>query len=158
MSGLLIFAIILGILGILGSVLPGLPGPPLSWIGMLLVYLSDEADPMTKKVLFIWLAVVVLITLLDYVLPIFMTREFGGHKAASVGAMLGLFAGMFFTPVGMIGGSILGAFIAEFFFEDGGVWESFKASLGAFVGFIVTTVGKLVVAGWIFIVILRHII
>lgn len=157
MSGLLILAIILGFLGILGSVLPALPGPPLSWVGLLLVYLSEDADPITKKALFIWLAVVVLVTLLDYLLPILMTRQFGGHKEASIGAMIGLFAGIFF-PIGMIIGSILGAFIAEFLFADSGSWEAFKASLGAFIGFIVTTVSKLCVAGMIFWVIIKHII
>lgn len=148
-------AIILGLVGILGSILPGLPGPPLSWAGLLLLRFSDKADPVSNKVLLIWLAVVVAVTLIDYVFPALTTRQFGGHKAASVGAMVGLFVGMILTPIGMILGSVLGAFLAEFYVENGGVWESFKASIGAFIGFIVTTVLKLAVAGVLFWVILR---
>ena len=73
-----------------------------------------------------------------------MVKSTGGHKAASIGAVIGLFAGMFLTPVGMIGGSLLGAFIGEYFVEDAGVWASFKASIGAFAGFICGTVMKLI--------------
>jgi len=156
MDAMIAIAIILGIVGILGSVLPGLPGPPLSWAGLLLLRFSDKADPVSNKVLIIWLIVVLVVTLIDYVFPALTTKQFGGHKAASIGAMVGLFVGMILTPIGMILGSVLGAFLAEYFIEHGGVWESFKASIGAFVGFIVTTVLKLVVAGILFWVIIVY--
>ena len=35
---LLILGFILMIIGILGSLLPALPGPPISWVGILLLY------------------------------------------------------------------------------------------------------------------------
>ena len=35
---LAIVAIILGIVGIIGSIVPGIPGPPLSWVGLLILY------------------------------------------------------------------------------------------------------------------------
>ncbi len=38
------------------------------------------------------------------------------HKYGSWGAIAGLFIGMIYPPVGMILGSLLGAFVAEFFF------------------------------------------
>ena len=34
-----IVAIVLGVIGIVGSIVPGLPGPPLSWFGMLAIYI-----------------------------------------------------------------------------------------------------------------------
>lgn len=142
-----ILGIVLGVVGVIGCIVPGLPGPPVSWLGLLCVYLSESADPVSSRFLLIALGVVTLVTVLDYVLPARLTRSFGGHKAASTGAMLGLFAGMFFTPVGIIGGSLLGAFLGELFFEDGGVWSSFKASVGAFLGFILTTGVKLACCG-----------
>ena len=58
----------------------------------------------------------------------------------------------------MFMGSILGAFIGELVVENRGIWESFKASIGAFFGFIVTTGLKLILCGWIFLVIIIHII
>ncbi len=147
MTVLVVLAVILGIVGVLGSILPGLAGPPISWTGLLLMYFAHTDDPVSLTALLVWLAVVVIITAVDYVIPPALTKTFGGHKAASVGAMIGLFAGMFLTPVGMVGGSLLGAFIGELFVTDKGVWASFKAALGAFVGFILTTGLNLVLSG-----------
>ena len=52
---LIVFAIIFAIVGIIGSVVPGLPGPPMSWVGMLLVFFAGKAgerpDPMSIKTL-----------------------------------------------------------------------------------------------------------
>jgi len=145
-----IFAILLGLIGIVGSIVPGLPGPPLSWVGMLLIYISGTkggADPLSLKALLIWLAVVTLVTVLDYVVPAWFTKVTGGHKQASTGAIIGLFVGMLLPPVGIIAGSLLGAFLGELLFADRGVWDSFKASIGAFLGFISGTGMKLICSG-----------
>ena len=148
MTFLEILAILLAVLGIVGSVVPALPGPPVSWIGVLCAYFckgtNQDGDPMTLTILFVLLGVTILVTVLDYIVPAWMTRTAGGHKAASVGAVIGLMAGMFFAPVGMIGGSLLGAFLGELLVADSGVWASFKASLGAFAGFICGTLMKLI--------------
>jgi len=149
MDVLCVFALILGLAGIAGSIIPGIPGPPLSWAGMLLVYFSGQrgvADPMTLKFLLIWMAVTVVVTIFDYFVPAWFTKVTGGHKAASVGAITGLFVGLF-SPVGIILGSLIGAFAGEFLFAKRGVWDSFKASLGAFLGFISGTGAKLIVSG-----------
>ena len=74
----------------------------------------------------------------------------GGRKSAGVGAVIGLFAGMFIPPVGMILGSLLGAFLAEFFLENQGTWASFKSSIGAFLGFLTGTGLKLITSGLMF--------
>lgn len=146
-----VLAVIAAIIGIIGSVVPGIPGPPISWIGLLFAYLSKGVDgggePMTSTFLFIWLAITVAVTVLDYIMPAWFTRATGGHKAASTGAIIGLFAGMIIPPIGILAGSLLGAFLAEFLVEQRGVWDSMKASMGAFLGFILTTGMKLVASG-----------
>lgn len=151
MSGLEILALVAALFGLIGSIVPGLPGPPVSWVGMLLVFLEKDlgpsGEPMTTTFLFIWLGITVLVTILDYVVPAWFTRVTGGHKAAGVGAIVGLFAGLFIPPVGMIFGSLAGAFLAELLFEDNGVWPAFKASIGAFLGFIAGTGMKLICSG-----------
>lgn len=158
MSVLAIIAIILGILGIIGSVVPGLPGPPLSWVGLLLLYFAPLDDPVTVTGLIVWFVVVAVVTVVDYIFPATMTKAMGGHKAASIGAVVGLFLGMFLTPIGMIGGSLLGAFLAELLIDNGGVFRSFKASIGAFLGFILTTGLKLICAGILLWVIIKHLV
>lgn len=151
MEVLAVFAIIAAVIGLIGSIVPGIPGPPVSWVGLLLAYFcggfNGDGNPMSLTFLIVWLVIVVAVTVLDYVIPAWFTRFTGGHKAASVGAIVGLFAGLLIPPVGMIAGSLLGAFLAELFVEDGGVWNSFKASIGAFLGFIFTTGMKFIVSG-----------
>jgi hypothetical protein len=147
-----ILAILLGVVGIVGSVVPGLPGPPLSWVGLLVLYLwgsgtDSGGEPMTLSFLLIWLAVTVVVTVIDYVVPAYFTKLTGGSKAGGWGAMLGLIAGIFLTPVGMILGSLLGAFIAEFVFAKKDTGTSIKSALGAFLGFLFGTGAKLTVTG-----------
>ena len=147
-----IVALLLGLVGIAGSILPGLPGPPLSWVGLLLVYLwgggTDGAgEPMSLTFLLIWLAVTIVITIVDYVVPAYFTKLTGGSKAGGWGAIIGLFVGMFVPPVGIIVGSLAGAFIAELIFARKDTATSLKSALGAFLGFIFGTGAKLVAAG-----------
>ena len=102
---------------------------------------------MTLTFLLVWLAVTIIVSILDWVVPGMFTRVTGGHKSAGVGAVVGLIAGMFIPPLGLILGSLLGAFIAEFFIEDQGAWASFKSSIGAFLGFLFGTGLKLITSG-----------
>ena len=147
-----ILALLLGLVGIVGSIAPGLPGPPLSWVGLLLIYIwgggTDGAgNEMSLTFLLIWLAVTVVITILDYVVPAYFTKLTGGSKAGGWGAIIGLFAGLIVPPVGMIVGSLLGAFIAELVVAQKDTATSIKSALGAFLGFLFGTGAKLVAAG-----------
>ena len=147
-----IVALLLGLVGIAGSILPGLPGPPLSWVGLLLVYLwgggTDGAgEPMSLTFLLIWLGVTIVITIVDYVVPAYFTKLTGGSKAGGWGAIIGLFAGLVVPPVGMIVGSLLGAFVAELIVAKKDTATSLKSALGAFLGFLFGTGAKLVAAG-----------
>lgn len=148
MDILSILAIVAGVIGIIGSIVPGLPGPPVSWAGMLLAFVvkgtNSSGDTMSLTLLIVFLAVTVAVTILDYVIPARFTSLTGGSKAASTGSLIGLFAGMIFTPVGMIAGSLLGAFIAELLVENKTPGASLKSALGAFLGFICGTGIKLI--------------
>lgn len=152
MTALEIFAIILAAGGIIGSVAPGLPGPPLSWIGLLLIFIGGGCS---TTALLVWLLVTIVVSVLDYVVPSWLTKTSGGHKAASWGAVIGLFAGMILSPIGMVTGSLLGAFLGELLVEGSSTWTSVKAAFGAFLGFILGTGLKLIVSGILFVVILK---
>ena len=69
------------------------------------------------------------------------------HQAGGWGAIIGLFAGLIVPPVGMIVGSLLGAFIAELVVANKDTATSIKSALGAFLGFLFGTGAKLVAAG-----------
>lgn len=145
---LIVIAIILAIVGIIGSIVPGLPGPPLSWIGLLLAFLSHKlggAD-MSLTFVLIWLGVTVIVSILDYTVPAKFTKLAGGSKAGSRGALIGMIIGIFLTPIGMIPCSLAGAFLAEMFQENKTAGQAFKAALGTFAGFLVGTGMKLIVS------------
>ncbi len=148
-------AILAGIIGIAGSILPGLPGTPVSWVGLLILYIWGNGpafggDPMTMKTLIIWGVVVALVSVIDYVVPMYFTKVTGGSKYAERGALAGLVIGIFLTPVGMILGSFLGAFLAELYYNRQGVMQALKAAVGSFLGFMLGTGLKTIVAALIF--------
>lgn len=149
---LIVLAFILCIVGIIGSIVPGLPGPPLSWIGLLLAYLSHRmggAD-MSMTFLFIWLGITIIVTILDYIVPAKVTKLAGGSKAGSMGAMIGMIIGIFLTPIGMIPCSLIGAFLAEMFQENKSASDALKSALGCFAGFLIGTGMKLLASGMMF--------
>ena len=92
---LAILAFILMVAGILGAVVPVLPGPPLSFIGLLLLQWSGYAG-FSPAFLWIWGLIAAGITVMDYVLPSLMAKQFGGSRSAAIGSFLGLVIGVFF--------------------------------------------------------------
>lgn len=146
-----ILAVLAGIIGIAGSILPGLPGTPVSWVGMLILYIwgtgTDRfGNEMSLKTLIIWGVVVAVVSVIDYIVPMYFTKITGGSKYAERGAMIGLIAGIFLTPVGMILGSFLGAFLFEMYYTRQGAGQALKAAIGSFLGFITGTGLKTIVA------------
>ena len=146
-----ILAIVAGIIGIAGSILPGLPGTPVSWVGMLILYIwgsgtNAAGEPMSVKTLVIWGVIVLIVSVIDYIVPMYFTKVTGGSKYAERGAMIGLIAGIILTPIGMILGSFLGAFLFELYYTRQGVGQALKAAIGSFLGFITGTGLKTIVA------------
>ena len=148
---IIILAIVAGIVGIVGSIIPGIPGPPISWIGMLILFIWGSGTnyagmPMGLWALVVWGVIVAIVTVVDYIVPMYLTKATGGSKYAEWGAVLGMIAGIFLTPIGMILGSFLGALIAEMIFAKKDTKSSLKAALGTFIGFLLGTGIKTIVA------------
>ena len=142
---IVILAILAGVLGITGSILPGLPGTPISWVGLLLLYIWGPEE-MQMKTLVIWGIVTIVVSVVDYVVPMYFTKMTGGSRYAERGAMAGLIIGIIFTPVGMILGSFLGAFLSELYWGKKSGGEALKAAVGSFLGFITGTGLKTIVS------------
>ena len=146
-----IIAIVAGIVGIAGSILPGLPGTPVSWVGLLILYIwgngtNASGDEITMRTLLVWGIVVAIVSVIDYIVPMWFTKVTGGSKYAERGALAGLIAGIILTPVGMILGSFLGAFLSELYYSRKGTAQALKAAIGSFLGFITGTGLKTIVA------------
>jgi uncharacterized protein YqgC (DUF456 family) len=147
-----VIASCLMIAGIVGSVVPFLPGPPLSYVGLLILQLR-EITAFSTKFLLIWLAIVIVIVVLDYLVPVYGTKKFGGSKYGMWGCTIGLIAGFWFGPIGIIAGPFVGAFVGELLANNESD-RALKAALGSFIGFLFSTLLKLVaclVMGWYFI-------
>jgi uncharacterized protein len=139
----LILGIILMLGGIAGCFLPVLPGPPMSYVGLLILQLRTE-PPFTVKFLVIWAIVTAVVTALDYYIPIYGTKKFGGTKYGVWGCTIGLLVGLWLGPVGVIIGPFAGAFIGEMIYNSNSK-IAFKSALGSFLGFLAGTLLKLVV-------------
>ena len=147
MLALKIIAVIIGIAGLVGCILPVLPGPPLSWVGLLLVFLTGQSE-MTAGFLIAWLVVAIVVTVLDYIVPSWITAKTGGSKAAARGTLVGLFLGLiFFPPWGMIAGSFIGALVSEIIINGSDLQKSLKPAFGSFLGFLLSTGLKLTASG-----------
>jgi uncharacterized protein len=136
------------ILGILGCILPVIPGPPIAWLSLLLLQIAEkDPRPFSTQTLVIWGVVTLLVTILDYVVPAWGTKKFGGSKYGTWGSTLGLLIGLFFGPPGIIIGPFAGAVIGELI---GGksTKVALKAGFGSFIGFLAGVLLKLVVAVW----------
>ena len=131
---LLIFSIILMILGIIGCLVPVLPGPPLSFLGMILLHFTKFAD-FSSTILITMAAIAVVVSILDYVVPVWGTKKFGGSKYGTRGATVGLIIGLFLGPPGIIIGPFVGAFVGELIFKDD-MKYALKAGFGSLLGFL----------------------
>ena len=141
---LLILGFLLVIIGVAGSFLPVLPGPPLSWAGLLLLYLTKPVA-INYWVLGVTLAITIVISILDYVIPAQGTKRFGGSRYGIWGTNIGLVVGIFAPiPGGFIIGPFLGAFLGELLYNSKDHKRAFKAATGSFIGFLASTFMKFV--------------
>jgi uncharacterized protein len=141
---LLIIGFLMMVLVILGSFMPVLPGPSLSWLGLVLLYLT-KAVPVNYWVLGFTLLITVLISILDYVIPSKGTKKFGGSSYGIWGTNIGLIVGIFAPiPFGFIIGPFVGAFIGEMLYDKNHN-RAIKAATGSFIGFLASSFMKFVV-------------
>lgn len=143
---LIIFALVCAIVGVLGSILPALPGPPFSYLGLLLLLPCEGAD-ISKTALWVYGILLVIVTILDYIAPVWLTNASGGSKQATRGSMIGLIIGLFvFPPWGLIFGPFVGAFLGELMTQSSKS-KALKVALMSFLGFILTTGMKIIYGG-----------
>jgi len=124
--------------GLIGSFLPVVPGPPLSYLGLLTLQLTSSHS-FSLSFFIIWALVVVALMVLDNVIPAYGAKKFGGSAYGIWGCMLGMGIGIFFPPLGLVLGPLAGAFLGELV---GGKKseQAFRSAWGSFVGFLASTV------------------
>ena len=132
-------------LGLIGVFIPFLPGLPFSYAGLLLLQLAQQ--PFTISFLIVWVIIVAVITIGDSLMPTWGTKKFGGTPYGILGSMIGLIIGVFFfPPIGFIAGPIIGAFVGEIV-AGKKYGRALKSAFGSFIGFMISTGIKVVIAG-----------
>ena len=142
-----ILAVLFGVVGCVGCIVPVLPGVMLAYAGYLSLYFCSYST-ISLAWLVVFGVLTLAVSLLDYLLPSYMTRKFGGTKAGERGAMAGVIAGMFFGPIGIIVAPFIGAVVAELIYDSSDKERAFKSGFGSFLSFFVGTGIKLALSMW----------
>lgn len=154
-----VFLIVLGaiclLIGLIGCVAPVLPGVPLSYLGLLLLHWTDRVQ-FSWQFLTVWAVVVVVIQVLDYFIPAWGTKKFGGTKYGVWGSTIGLIAGFFMGPLGIIIGPFIGAVLGELIYfnrhpqpaneqpHNTNFNRALRAGFGSFIGLLTGTLIKVI--------------
>ena len=148
-----IVGIFLILVGIAGAIIPGIPGPIVSFFALLILQLKEN-PPFDEELLVIMGIIAAGVTFLDYVVPIWGTKKFGGSKMGVRGSIVGLLVGIIGLPIlgiviGPLGiiGIILGPFVGAYIGESMAGKDSttaMRSAVGSFIGFLGGTLMKLV--------------
>lgn len=150
---LLIIAFILMLIGIIGCIVPGLPGTPIAYVGLWIAQATDRVN-FSWQFLLIWGIVVIVVSVLDYVVPAWGTKQFGGTKWGVWGSTIGVFVGLFFGALGVILGPLVGAILFELIptvskgqLSSQAISAALRAGWGSFIGILFGTIIKLIACG-----------
>jgi len=142
---LLVIAFLLMLIGVIGCIVPGLPGTPIAYLGLWIAQATERVD-FSWQFLLVWGIVMIAVSALDYVVPAWGTKHYGGTKYGVWGSTLGVFVGLFFGAAGVILGPLVGAVLGEML-SGKALAEALKAGWGSFVGILFGTVIKLICCG-----------
>ena len=134
---LVILALLFGVIGVIGAVLPGLPGTPISFVALLLLIFCNGNEISTTTVIINGILATI-ITLLDYVAPVWFAKRSGGSKYGTWGTTIGLIVGLFLGIPGILLGPFLGAYIGELIAKTPAD-KALKIATMSFVAFMLTT-------------------
>ncbi|MDR3094186.1 MAG: DUF456 domain-containing protein [Bacteroidales bacterium] len=150
---LFVVSLLLLLVAIAGCFLPILPGPTLAYIALLVRhFFTTPEKAYSTTFLVVTGTVMAVVFVLDYVIPGWLMRKTGGSKSGSRGALIGMFAGIIFTPIGMLLGMLLGAFIGEWL-NNHNFERSLSMAVFSFLGFLLSTGIKFIyciVVAWYF--------
>lgn len=136
--------VILCLVSVIGSVVPALPGPPFAWAALVFAYFACEPY-VSLTVVIVFGILTLLVAILDYVAPGFVTKIGGGSREAVIGSTVGVFVGMLFMPLGLVLGPLVGAFIGEMIATDQ-TSVALRVAFLQFISFLITSGIKLILS------------
>ena len=143
-----VLAVLFGVVGCVGCIVPVLPGVALAYAGYLCLYFCSYSE-ISVAWLVVFGVLTAIVSVLDYLLPSYMTKKFGGSKAGERGAMAGVLCGFLFGPIGIIVGPFVGAVLGELIFDNSDKQRALRSGFGSFLSFFVDTGIKLALSLWL---------
>ncbi len=136
-----------------GAILPALPGVPLAALAIIILQIAlPEGSKYSWFTIVFVLLVTVFISLLDYYMPIWGTKRFGGTpsgvKGSAIGLVLGALVAIFSAGIGasaLLIGPFVGAYIGEKYIASASNEVALKSAFGSLAGFLIGIFGKLMV-------------
>lgn len=135
-----ILSFLLIIVGIIGTIVPMLPGLFLCLAGLLSYKFFGYGNELSMTYIWIFSILTLLSMLLEYVIPIKLTKKYGGTNWGNYGGIVGMLIGFFIPiPLGFLIGMFVGVFIGELLHDQKDVNKAVKSVKGAVMGFLYST-------------------
>lgn len=132
-------ALLLILLGLIGCFVPVLPGVVLAYAGLFVMSFCD-ASQITATQLWVYLALSIVVSIADFVLPAQLTKIAGGSKEGIRGATAGMIAGMLLGGIiGIIIGPFVGAVVGELIRDGRDKGRALRSGMASFAAFLVGT-------------------
>ena len=143
---LIILGLLIAVVGLIGCIIPAIPGPPLNFLALVILELAIE-NAFTSDFFIFWAIITVVITVLDYVLPIMGAKVYKASSFGIWGSIIGMIIGiLFFPPFGMILGLFVGAVLGELI-AGKEEWQALKVGTVTFVASMLMILIKLAASG-----------
>ena len=141
-----ILIILCFIVAFIGTFYPIIPSVVFMLLGYVLYGLFFSFTELTLLFWVIKILFVILLFSADMAANAFGVKKFGGTKAGMWGSTIGLLFGPFVIPVaGILIGPFIGAVIAELFVTRHGLIQAIKSGVGSLIGFLTSSVVKVIV-------------
>lgn len=135
--------------GLVGSIIPVLPGHLIILLAALAHWLMLRSSPAGSGVEWWTFLVLIVLAAVSQALEMLSgaagTRWFGGSRWGAAGALLGGLVGMFFFPVGLVLGPLLGAFLFEWAFAKKDLKPATVSGVGSVAGTLAGILIKMII-------------
>lgn len=136
LAGVLVLA------GVAGTILPALPGVPLVFAGLLLAAWAGDFETVGVATIVVLALLTALSIVVDVLAAAMGAQRVGASRLALIGAVVGTFGGMFFGPLGLLGGPFIGALVGELIHVRE-LRQATRVGVGTWLGIVLGTALKL---------------
>ena len=144
----LIIAIIFFLIGFSGLIIPVVPDLVVIWLGVLIYAIGTRFSGISISSVILLGLLSGTTYLIDYLATALGAKRYGASKKGIVGGIIGGIIGIVvLPPFGFAIGAVAGIIIAEIYLVGRPSADAIRASKGAFLGFALGVLAKVVIAG-----------